>query len=385
MPIGPKGDCALRVVGVDHAYRGHLVLSGVGFEVSRGDVLCILGPSGCGKTTLLRIIAGLLTPKHGSVWINGQLQDGVPPNRRNLGFVFQQPTLFPTRDVYENVAFPFRRGGKPVPSVYGTASRAVDEILSRTGLSGLERQSVATLSGGQKQRVALARALVYQPTLLLLDEPLSSVDNALRGELLALLLELHDQFETTMVYVTHDEREALRVATHLVALDRHGQLLQHSTASDVMTAPDYSVVARLTDGWNLFTVQSAGNERFDIVSNPTESWARFEGGRLSKGSLVIGLPMSATCLQPSGISSSTADLLLKVVIRRRVPWHNGWRYECEAQSLGDKKPLLVCFGERNSVIEVGTEGVVTFNKEDIRVFKDQSADDDTATSASVGS
>ena len=170
----------LRVDSVTVAFDGEKALDAASLDVADGEIVTVLGPSGSGKTTLLRVIAGLQVPDAGRVLLDGIDLAGVPPHRRGVGLVFQDHALFPHRDVFGNVAFGLRmRGDSPDVIESRTA-----ELLALVGLAGLEGRSVATLSGGEQQRVALARALAPEPRILLLDEPLGSLDRRLRDRLL---------------------------------------------------------------------------------------------------------------------------------------------------------------------------------------------------------
>lgn len=231
---------ALEVSGITHSFGRERVLRGVTFAVRTGSATAILGRSGCGKTTLLKVIAGLLQPQSGSIRIAGQDASLTPTNERNLGFVFQNLALFPHLTVRRNVEFPFRHGRR----TSADSTTAVNEILRRTRLLPAAEKRVNELSGGMRQRVAIARALVYRPSVLLLDEPLSSLDNPLKRELLALLAELKASGDHTFLYVTHDDREVRQVADDLVVLDE-GRVLRSGPLADVLNHPGTPGVAEL--------------------------------------------------------------------------------------------------------------------------------------------
>ena len=186
-----------------------LALDDATLTVADGEVVAVLGGSGSGKTTLLRVIAGLQAPDAGRVVLAGRDLEGVPPHRRGIGLVFQDHALFPHRDVLGNVAFGLRMRSDPPERI---AARAA-EVLELVGLAGFERRAVGTLSGGEQQRVALARALAPEPDVLLLDEPLGSLDRRLRDRLLDDLAQLFETLRVTAVYVTHDQAEAVRVVS----------------------------------------------------------------------------------------------------------------------------------------------------------------------------
>ena len=222
----------LRVEGVTVCFDGKEALADASLHVSSGETVTVLGPSGSGKTTLLRVVAGLQVPDEGRVVLDGEELAGVPPHRRGIGLVFQDHALFPHRNVAENVGFGLRmRGDSPA----STASR-VRELLELVGLAGFERRSVGTLSGGEQQRVALARALAPEPRLLLLDEPLGSLDRRLRDRLLDDLARLFGALDVTALYVTHDHTEAFTLGDR-VAVMRHGRVVQVATPDELWARP----------------------------------------------------------------------------------------------------------------------------------------------------
>src|SRR5262245_1841866 len=197
----------LELSGITVAYADREVLHDVQLAVPSGQLLCVLGPSGGGKTTLLRAIAGLEELRAGSIRLDGRDLTTVAPHEREVGLMFQDYALFPPRDVAGNVAFGLRMRGAD-----GAAVRTrVGELLALVGLPGAEHRSVAQLSGGEQQRVALARALAPRPTLLMLDEPMGSLDRALRERLPEELRAIFSELGLTVLYVTHDQDEALSV------------------------------------------------------------------------------------------------------------------------------------------------------------------------------
>jgi len=206
--------------------------------VAPGEFLAILGPSGCGKTTTLRMVAGLETPTSGSIYFGSRRMNDVPPQRRGVGLVFQQHAVFPNMSVYENVAYGLRVRRVSEPEL----RRRVMEHLELVGLADLAHRMPAQLSGGQLQRVALARALVIQPSVLLLDEPLSSLDAKLRASIRAEIKKIQRQLGITTVYVTHDQEEALSLADRVGVMHR-GVLEQVGPPEEVYRAPATRFVA----------------------------------------------------------------------------------------------------------------------------------------------
>lgn len=232
-------DLRVRFDGADADVVGPL-----SFAVGAGEVCAVLGSSGSGKTTLLRAIAGLQPLASGAVLLDGRDVGDVPAHRRGIGFMFQENALFPHLDVAGNVEFGLRMAGV---SRSDRASRR-DEVLALVGLDGFGRRRISELSGGERQRVALARTLAPSPSLLLLDEPMGSLDRVLRDRLIDDLGELLDSLELTTVHVTHDHAEALALADRLLVLD-HGLVLQQGLRDDVLDHPvDEHVAALLGRG-----------------------------------------------------------------------------------------------------------------------------------------
>jgi thiamine transport system ATP-binding protein len=227
---------------VEHAtvrFDGKSALDDVTLEVGDNEVVAVLGPSGSGKTTLLRAVAGLQRLDVGRVVLDGRDLASVPPHRRGIGLVFQDHALFQHRDVAGNVAFGLRMQGERRREI----DARVREMLELVGLGGLEHRSVATLSGGEQQRVALARALAPGPRVLLLDEPLGSLDRRLRDRLLDDLARLFAELRVTAVYVTHDQAEAFALGDRVAVL-RAGKLVQIGTPDELWSCPADADLAR---------------------------------------------------------------------------------------------------------------------------------------------
>jgi ABC-type Fe3+/spermidine/putrescine transport system ATPase subunit len=211
----------LWVRGLTKIYGTARAVDNVSFDLNRGEVVTLLGPSGCGKSTTLRLIAGLDQPDAGEVFIRGCLvasaarQVMVPPEKRRVGLVFQSYAIWPHMTVAENIGYPLKV--RRIDS--GTVAAKVAEMIQLMKLDGLAGRLATELSGGQQQRVALARALVYEPTLLLLDEPLSNLDSVLRREMRAQLKELQSRLAMTVLYVTHDQEEAMSLSSRVVVMN----------------------------------------------------------------------------------------------------------------------------------------------------------------------
>jgi len=229
----------LSVISIAQTYAGVPVIQDISFEAAAQEVVCLLGPSGCGKTTLLRTIAGLEAPDGGRILLDGQDLADLPVHRRGLGLMFQDYALFPHKDVAGNVSFGLRILGLSADEI----RERVAEVLELVGLSGYDRRRVFELSGGEQQRVALARSLAPRPRLLMLDEPLGSLDRALREELMGELRSILRRVGVTTLYVTHDQEEAFAVADRVVVM-RQGRIVQQGAPQEVYRHPADSWVAR---------------------------------------------------------------------------------------------------------------------------------------------
>ncbi|MGH7672427.1 MAG: ABC transporter ATP-binding protein [Gemmatimonadales bacterium] len=243
-------------------------------EVRDGELLVLLGPSGCGKTTILRCIAGLDDPSTGEVLIGDRVVTQLPPARRDVAMVFQNYALYPHLTVRENIAFALEMRGVRQRDI----DARVTETAARLGLAELLDRRPEQLSGGQRQRVALARAIVRAPQLFLFDEPLSNLDPPLRIELRAEILALHRALHATMVYVTHDQVEAMTLGQRIAVL-HEGSLRQVGTPSDVYERPADVFVARLVGSPGMNVLEGRGRGMGD-------------GGRVEAGSLTVPVPLA---------------------------------------------------------------------------------------------
>jgi len=250
---------ALKFESVTKKYGEFTALDNVSLDIQAGEFMTLLGPSGSGKTTMLMTIAGFVEPTAGRVTVDGHEITHLPPENRNFGLVFQGYALFPHLTVWENVFYPLRVRGMSKSA----AATKVQDVLDLIQLSHLSERYPKQLSGGQQQRVALARALVFSPELLLLDEPLSALDRALRKDLQRELKDLHERVGTTFIYVTHDQEEALSMSDRIAIL-RDGQIEQLGTPSELYEKPSSIFVANFLGKSNFIPVQDLEVEGGDV-------------------------------------------------------------------------------------------------------------------------
>jgi spermidine/putrescine transport system ATP-binding protein len=262
-PTADEGEIAVVCRELAKRFAGGSVvaLDGVSLTIRSNEFFTLLGPSGCGKTTLLRLIAGFETQDAGSILVHGQKLDGLPPFRRPVNTVFQSYAVFPHMSVEENIAFGLQMQRRPRSEI---AAR-VKEMLALVRLEGLERRKPAQLSGGQQQRVALARALATEPRVLLLDEPLSALDQKLRAGMQLELKRLQSEVGITFVFVTHDQHEALTMSDRIAVMNG-GRILQVGTPEDVYERPVARFVADFIGDTNLIEARRVAPRRFRIAS-----------------------------------------------------------------------------------------------------------------------
>ncbi len=305
----------LAVNDITKNYGKKKALRSISLSVEKGKILCILGPSGSGKSTLLRLIAGLEVPSSGDIIINGNNQKGVPPQKRDVGFVFQTTeAVFPHMTVKQNISFPLelkirKDKTKDLPI-------KVNRMIDLVGLTPYVKQYPDQLSGGEQQRISIARSLIYEPSLLLLDEPLSSLDNILKRELIDTILEIRKRFQPTILYVTHDEREALELADSIAILNE-GAILQLDSPKNVSSNPASTKVAEIIGGWNIF---EADCEKIDGQYHFTNSSFHFilNNVVVNTRRVNIGIPVSALEVLHKSKPISEGELIFFPVSTDRI-------------------------------------------------------------------
>lgn len=252
------------LIEIRHVYKSYgttAILNDISLSVNHGEFLTLLGPSGCGKTTLLRLISGFESPTQGEIYINGQCVNQLPPQKRDVHTVFQSYALFPHLSVFENVAFALRC--KKVP--HHEIEERVSDALRLVQLQDFSERNIKQLSGGQQQRVAIARAIINRPQVLLLDEPLSSLDYRLRKAMQSELKQLQKTLNMTFIFVTHDQEEALSMSDRIVVFN-HGHIEQIGTPKCVYETPANLYVAKFIGEANIFDVQVHSLEDANLIT-----------------------------------------------------------------------------------------------------------------------
>lgn len=357
----------------------------ISLQLHQGDLLALLGPSGCGKTTLLRLIAGFERPQQGKIVLAGRSVSGagawVPPERRDVGMVFQDYALFPHLTVAKNVAFGLKNW-RHRPAA--TQIRALtQQAIALVGLSGLENRYPHQLSGGQQQRVALARALAPRPSLILLDEPLSNLDMQVRLKLRQEIRDILKSTQTSGVFVTHDQEEALSIADQ-VAVMRQGNLEQVGTPEAIYQHPSTRFVAEFVAQANFLPAQLRG----DRWETEVGSFAAIDDQDSSiNGKKAMGQPLSPSLTPPPSLESrqalpATADLMIRQEDLRFEPNPTGSVTIRDRQFLGREHRycLLSASGQTlyartpvKTSLPIGTRVSLTVVHSSLQVFPDRNA------------
>jgi sulfate transport system ATP-binding protein len=312
----------------------------VTFSVKEGELMALLGPSGGGKTTVLRMIAGLELPTAGDVFIRGQRVNDLSVQKRNIGFVFQNYALFKSMNVFKNIAF----GLKIKKWKRADIQTRTAELLELFGLQGLEQRFPHQLSGGQRQRVAIARALAPKPSVLLLDEPFGAVDAKIRQELREWLVTLHNELNVTTIFVTHDQEEALEVASRIVIFSR-GILEQVGTPREVYDQPANEFVARFIGVMNVLEAEVRGGvARVGELEFPGHAQA--EGQKLRIGFRPYAVQISSDLAQHRYHAVLRHTFFLGVLLRVELELRSGLiirarmtKEEYQNQALEDGKEV----------------------------------------------
>ncbi|MGD9941921.1 MAG: ABC transporter ATP-binding protein [Burkholderiaceae bacterium] len=344
-------DDFLVLEGLTKRYGSNTVVDELHLAIGKGEFISLLGPSGCGKTTTLQMIAGFVDPSAGRVRLRGADLTSVPPNRRQLGIVFQSYALFPHYTAAENVAFGLEMRGIPKTE----RSARVAEALALVGLAGLADRYPRRMSGGQQQRVALARALVINPSVLLLDEPLSNLDAKLREELQAELRAIQRRIGTTTLLVTHDQAEAMALSNRIVVMNE-GRVEQVGAPEDVYARPASAFVAGFLGKTNVFTGRILANDGTSMLIVDGESYPM--SGSASQGPVTVQV-------RPERIRLETCSGKgLKARVVSRVFQGASWLYNLETRA----GPVIVLsHNDGATTVPEGAEVRLSWNADDMSV------------------
>jgi putative spermidine/putrescine transport system ATP-binding protein len=370
VPI-PDGKIELVNVTKRFAPGARPAVANLNLYVENGSYCCLLGPSGCGKTTILRMIAGHEQPTEGDVLIGGRNVKGLPPGERGTAMMFQSYALFPHRSVLDNVAFALKMRGVPKSHRHGKAR----EMLEKVRLEAFAQRLPSELSGGQQQRVALARALITNPRVLLLDEPLSALDEYLRLQMRGELRRMQRELGITFVHVTHTQLEAIAVADTVVVMEQ-GRIEQAASARDIFLAPRNAYVARFIGGQNVLsgTVERVVDGRALAVTGTT---SRFEiplgGVRVGLGELVFAALRRDRVLVRRSMPGEPRRDPLNSVDGEVHAIENQGSWVKITIDLGDDRQFVANVPERDyfaDPIDIGERAVASWQASDVRLLQD---------------
>ncbi|MFT3776784.1 MAG: ABC transporter ATP-binding protein [Ottowia sp.] len=358
-PVPSARAGAVEFRGITKKYGSNTVVTDINLQIQAGEFISLLGASGSGKTTLLMMLAGFTSPTSGEILVDGKRTDQIPANRRNQGVVFQSYALFPHMTVRDNVAFPLKARGVPDAQ----ARELITKALARVRMGGFEDRFPSQLSGGQQQRVALARATVFDPPVILMDESLSALDRKLRQEMQVEIKDLHQELGKTIIYVTHDQEEALTMSDRIVVL-RHGRIAQVGAPMDIYERPANVHVANFIGEANFIEgrvgqqngdrlrIAAAGGTVFEACSEQTwrggetvQVMVRPEALQVHAGGAGVGVPGRVTQV------SFVGDALIYRI------------------AVGDHSFVAKSVRTRNSaVLRTGDAAEISFHAEDACVF-----------------
>jgi putative spermidine/putrescine transport system ATP-binding protein len=340
-PLPTMMGAAVSFIGLEKHYGTVRALMPTTLYIRSGEFFAIIGPSGSGKSTLLGVTAGFIPASAGQILVNGRDLVGEPPYTRNIGMVFQNYSLFPHMTVAENIAFPLRMRGKPTPEIDGKVRRMLEAVR----LADFGARRPQQLSGGQQQRVALARAAVYDPLLLLMDEPLGALDKNLREEMQEEIKRFQAAIGTTVIYVTHDQQEAACMADR-IAIMNNGAIIQIATPRELYESPRTSFVASFLGEANLMKIEQITG------GGASGCTARVVGGLIVRtASTTLPASRSALLVRPENImigdERGVAENRFQGVICDVVYTAGSVRYRVR---LGDDLVLTVRVPSRHGIV-----------------------------------
>jgi putative spermidine/putrescine transport system ATP-binding protein/spermidine/putrescine transport system ATP-binding protein len=360
-PTGGRasGDPPVAFEDVTKIYGDVTAVKDVSLTVGEKEFLTLLGPSGAGKTTLLHMIAGFTTPSSGEIYIDGEPVSAKPPYERNIGMVFQSMALFPHMTVRGNIAFPLKmRRWEP-----DAIDDRVEEMLDLVRLPGTEKRNVAELSGGQQQRIAIARGLAFEPSLLLLDEPLSSLDKKLREEMRHEISRIHDETDVTTIHVTHNQEEALTMADRIAVIDE-GEIEQLANTEDLYNEPRTSFVADFIGNTNMVQGVVVDGGRVRSADGSLEFSASLDGYEPDDG-VSVGLRHEQIRIDDAdpGTDTTVPATVANTIFRGDVI-----DYTVRPESIDAQLHIVKLNEKHTKAFEPGEEVVVGWNSENVLVY-----------------
>ena len=358
----PNNKEFVKFAKVDKSYDGKvLVVKDLNLDISEGEFITMLGPSGSGKTTCLMMLAGFETPTNGEIYLDGNAISNIPPHKRGIGMVFQNYALFPHMTVYENLAFPLKVRKIPKDEI----DKKVDKALSMVSLGGYEARMPGQLSGGQQQRVAVARALVFDPAVVLMDEPLGALDKNLRESMQYEIKHIHESIGVTVVYVTHDQGEALTMSNR-IAVFNDGKVQQLSSPDELYEAPVNSFVAKFIGENNTFggEVLDISKEKCKIkLDNGGEIFANPISVKSKGDKTTVSLRPERALINPDGKMDNNHKGKIEEVI------YHGDHTRVRLNLLGNNEFILkVPNSSANLDIKLGNEIIIGWNSADARAL-----------------
>ncbi len=351
----------VRVERISKRFGDQLAVDEVSFALEQGQFLTILGPSGSGKTTVLRMIAGFIEPSEGTIAVHGRPVAGDPPYARSIGMVFQRLALFPHLSAADNVAYPLRMRGWPRPEI----APRVERYLELVRLGGLGARRIHELSGGQQPRVAIARALVFEPDLLLLDEPLAALDRKLREDMQLEFRRIQQELGVTTINVTHDQREALVMSDRVIVMD-HGRIQQDAIPTATYGKPANRFVAGFIGVTNFLPAE--------LVSLRADGWGEVRIGDLllqgrAAGDLRPGAVEVALRAERIDLGAPGADARVDAEVREVIFEGDRLVYGLHVEALGGVRLLAFDYDRGTRAMAAAGERVgLAWRPADLMIF-----------------
>jgi putative spermidine/putrescine transport system ATP-binding protein len=359
----------LELRNLRKSYGPVVAVNDVSVSLAAGEFLSFLGPSGSGKTTTLAMVAGLVEPSNGEILLDSKPLNPLPPYRRNIGMVFQNYALFPHMTVAKNIAFPLEMRRMPADTIV----ERVDRVLSLVGLDNYGSRLPSQLSGGQQQRIALARAMVFEPPLLLMDEPLGALDKKLREQMQLEIKQLHRKLGMSIIYVTHDQEEALTMSDR-IAVFNNGKIEQIGVPAELYEEPATRFVANFIGESNLFsgTVGNVSDGYCIVGAGGLRLRARHRNGiKTGQPVFVAVRPERATLCGPNDLAGRTENVVTGEV-SELIYLGKSRKYVIRAGAT-QINVLQQMTGENNSIFKIGDAVAVHWSAPDAATIPDSAA------------